>query len=210
MTKDYCWSWFTAHRNEAFMNRLLSDDYASMSPADQWSWWTWQRYRFEQRLLAQAQWVLRNQEAQRQQHRIEQGFPAPELEMKTKRFTLDTDTEESGVQQKEQADDDSDHQPNCSICLIPLENGDRIGALDCKHNFHSDCLKAWLSRRNVCPLCSQPVARRRPQPNEEDYLNENPSTITPHRRFPWQRTATTREQQSLSSTSISTIRMDSR
>jgi hypothetical protein len=188
MTKDYCWSCLTTHRNEAFMNRLLSEDSDSMSPGDQWSWWTWQRYRFEQRLLAQAQWALRNQEAQRQQHRIERGFPATEWEMKTTRFKLDTDIEESRVQQKEQADDDSYNQPNCSICFVPLENGDRIGALDCQHNFHSDCLKAWLSRRNACPLCSQPVARRRPQPNEEDHLNEIPSTITPHRRFPWQPT----------------------
>ena len=42
----------------------------------------------------------------------------------------------------------------CSICYVPLEDGDRVGALPCGHVFHVDpCLKQWLTRRNVCPLC---------------------------------------------------------
>jgi len=41
----------------------------------------------------------------------------------------------------------------CTICFGPLEDGDRVGSLPCSHVFHVDCLKTWLSRRNVCPLC---------------------------------------------------------
>jgi Ring finger domain len=42
----------------------------------------------------------------------------------------------------------------CAICYVPLEDGDRVGALPCGHEFHvHPCLKHWLSRRNVCPLC---------------------------------------------------------
>ena len=42
----------------------------------------------------------------------------------------------------------------CTICYSPLEDGDRVGALKCGHIFHVDpCLKHWLTRRNVCPLC---------------------------------------------------------
>lgn len=43
----------------------------------------------------------------------------------------------------------------CTICTEYFKEGDRIGALPCQHNFHSDCLKSWLQRRNVCPLCLQ-------------------------------------------------------
>lgn len=43
----------------------------------------------------------------------------------------------------------------CTICLAPIEDGDRVGALVCTHIFHVECLKGWLKRRNVCPLCMQ-------------------------------------------------------
>ena len=43
--------------------------------------------------------------------------------------------------------------PGCAICFVALEDGDRIGALSCNHTFHVDCLKVWLPKRNVCPLC---------------------------------------------------------
>lgn len=199
MTKAYCWSWCTKNQNEEFMDRLLSEDNIEPVSGSRCSWRRWQRHRFEQSLIAQAQWTWRNEEAQRQQHRIDRGFPAPQLEMKTMRFVRETDLEESRVQQTEEADDDSLQQPNCSICFVELENGDRIGALDCQHTFHSDCLKSWLSRRNACPLCSQPVAQHRPQPDGNDLEVEIPPTETPHRRFPWHRNTTNRDQPSLSS-----------
>jgi hypothetical protein len=46
-----------------------------------------------------------------------------------------------------------DEPPTCTICFGALQEGDRVGALPCKHVFHVDCLKSWLGRRNVCPLC---------------------------------------------------------
>jgi hypothetical protein len=42
---------------------------------------------------------------------------------------------------------------NCTICFAPLLDGDRVGAIPCDHIFHAECLKMWLKRRNVCPLC---------------------------------------------------------
>ena len=47
----------------------------------------------------------------------------------------------------------ADNEQTCSICFIALEDGERVGALPCNHIFHVDCLKGWLTRRNVCPLC---------------------------------------------------------
>jgi Ring finger domain len=51
--------------------------------------------------------------------------------------------------------DPMDHmeEPSCTICYLSIDDGDRVGALECDHVFHVDCLKTWLTRRNVCPLC---------------------------------------------------------
>jgi hypothetical protein len=42
----------------------------------------------------------------------------------------------------------------CMICFNPIQFGSKVGVLPhCQHMFHSQCLKVWLKRRNVCPLC---------------------------------------------------------
>ena len=59
-------------------------------------------------------------------------------------------------------DDDDEDSEDCTICFAPLMDGDRVGVLPCNHLFHVDCLKEWLQRRNVCPLCqSQDIATPR-------------------------------------------------
>jgi hypothetical protein len=45
------------------------------------------------------------------------------------------------------------NEENCTICFAPLLDGDRVGALPCDHIFRTDCLKMWLQRRNMFPLC---------------------------------------------------------
>ena len=72
---------------------------------------------------------------------------------------------EGGDEQVEQEDlciddEDMDTTITCSICLLGFDDGDRIGALQCQHMFHVDCLKLWLTRRNVCPLCQAPDIAR--------------------------------------------------
>lgn len=37
--------------------------------------------------------------------------------------------------------DDDEQRPTCSICFIPLEEGVKIGKLQCGHLFHSECIK---------------------------------------------------------------------
>lgn len=56
-------------------------------------------------------------------------------------------------------DGDSLEAPTCTICFCPFEEGDRIGDLPCRHEFHVDCLKGWLQRRNSCPLCNARLGR---------------------------------------------------
>jgi Ring finger domain len=41
----------------------------------------------------------------------------------------------------------------CPICHTEIEEGDRVGDLPCNHIMHIECLKTWIVRRNVCPLC---------------------------------------------------------
>ncbi|XP_027768008.1 probable E3 ubiquitin-protein ligase RHY1A [Solanum pennellii] len=41
----------------------------------------------------------------------------------------------------------------CSICLSVYENEENIGALQCGHEYHTDCIKPWLLKKNDCPLC---------------------------------------------------------
>ncbi|MBA0595528.1 hypothetical protein Gorai_012395 [Gossypium raimondii] len=32
-------------------------------------------------------------------------------------------------------------------------DGENLGTLECGHNFHADCIKQWLVRKNLCPIC---------------------------------------------------------
>ena len=45
----------------------------------------------------------------------------------------------------------------CVICQEGYRNDEKIGFLDCGHEYHADCLKKWLLRKNVCPLCKAPA-----------------------------------------------------
>ena len=72
-------------------------------------------------------------------------------------------------------EDDAD-EITCSICMVPLENGERVGDLPCGHNFHVECLKTWVLWRNTCPLCNaSDIAKTRIQlvPRDDDGDGEN-------------------------------------
>lgn len=58
------------------------------------------------------------------------------------------------IVEESQAYEDSDiDDPCCMICFAPLIANDKIGDLECNHEFHSECLKVWLKKNNSCPLC---------------------------------------------------------
>jgi len=116
------------------------------------------------------------------QQQRELGLPPPRYEMKTKRFSRDQHEEdeknyasgggsnihpESEDQQQEgqhhdgDGDGDSLNEPTCTICFAPLEDGELVGDLQCRHIFHKACLKSWCTRKNACPLCNVPIANRR-------------------------------------------------
>lgn len=53
------------------------------------------------------------------------------------------------------ANDPSAEPERCCICIQDYVGGEEIGTLDCGHEYHSDCIKKWLVRKNECPICKQ-------------------------------------------------------
>ncbi|XP_042485153.1 probable E3 ubiquitin-protein ligase ZFP1 [Macadamia integrifolia] len=41
----------------------------------------------------------------------------------------------------------------CIICQEEFENMDKIGTLQCGHEYHAKCIKKWSLVKNVCPIC---------------------------------------------------------
>lgn len=41
----------------------------------------------------------------------------------------------------------------CCICQEEYVEGEDLGTLDCGHDFHTACIKQWLSQKNLCPIC---------------------------------------------------------
>lgn len=38
--------------------------------------------------------------------------------------------------------------------------GEDIGTLECGHDFHRDCIKQWLTQKNLCPICKTTALKR--------------------------------------------------
>ena len=88
------------------------------------------------------------------------------LQGSTMKVTDDTDDDDDDINNDDN-DIDSLEEPHCTICFVPLQEGDKIGDLGCPHTFHAECLTTWVARRNACPLCAVPIAQRRRIPSEE-------------------------------------------
>ncbi|KAL6999581.1 RING-type E3 ubiquitin transferase [Sarracenia purpurea var. burkii] len=47
-----------------------------------------------------------------------------------------------------------DQEPDfCVICQTNYKKQEKIGTLDCGHEYHTDCVKRWLIIKNTCPVC---------------------------------------------------------
>jgi len=44
---------------------------------------------------------------------------------------------------------------NCPICMESLNKKTKIYNLDCKHEFHMECLGEWLKHNISCPVCRE-------------------------------------------------------
>jgi len=45
----------------------------------------------------------------------------------------------------------------CAICLEHYIKGDDLIALPCIHIFHANCIKNWLIRHSICPICKYKI-----------------------------------------------------
>ena len=57
----------------------------------------------------------------------------------------------NSIIQKEKNKNDDNYQ--CMICLYEFKIGDKVSTLPCLHIFHFDCLKNWIIRNRLCPIC---------------------------------------------------------
>jgi len=101
-------------------------------------------------------------ESHPQEEREDGMVPKVSLYLKTKTWggtsgsvTSSSDEESRGTNSINDHASDSE-RIMCSICMMDIEPGERVGALACKHAFHADCLKTWVLWRNTCPNCNAP------------------------------------------------------
>lgn len=53
--------------------------------------------------------------------------------------------------------DENTGQAECSICMADVDIGEEIAVLPCKHWYHFDCIKAWLTEHDTCPVCREGI-----------------------------------------------------
>ncbi|KAL9184630.1 hypothetical protein ACHAXT_012600 [Thalassiosira profunda] len=83
--------------------------------------------------------------------------------LKTKRYDSRVEDEMARSGHDCQLHHDEDHdeckeseESMCTICLLSVEDGERIADLSCGHLYHADCLAEWILKKNSCPLCQNP------------------------------------------------------
>lgn len=50
-----------------------------------------------------------------------------------------------------------DGKASCAICIEDVSIGEKITELPCKHLFHHECIKQWLSEHGTCPHCRRSI-----------------------------------------------------
>ena len=48
---------------------------------------------------------------------------------------------------------DLEKETCCPICLVEMNEGERVITLDCKHTYHVECICRWTKRVAICPAC---------------------------------------------------------
>ena len=44
-------------------------------------------------------------------------------------------------------------EDKCAICLVEFNQGDQVYFLPCMHYYHIECLRQWVKKNKICPLC---------------------------------------------------------
>lgn len=140
--------------NRSLMSRLIQRCRNVVWPCQT----SWKRY-IKYNLMMRVEWIAMQDEFAFIESRQQRGLPHARFEMKTRRWNAATDVCSCSIEPSSLIN--SVDEPHCTICFSELEDGDKVGDLGCTHVFHADCLKMWVTKRNACPLCNIPIARRK-------------------------------------------------
>ena len=55
----------------------------------------------------------------------------------------------------------AEDKKKCLICLENFKKGDNIIILPCIHIFHSDCIKNWMKKQLLCPICKNKINNKK-------------------------------------------------
>ena len=78
---------------------------------------------------------------------------------------LVVDTDEGGV-------------PQCSVCHELMQIGDYVRKLPCDHEFHQNCIDAWVLQHATCPNCRRHVLSADDEKNASTTPAATTTTIT--------------------------------
>ena len=51
----------------------------------------------------------------------------------------------------------TEEKKKCCICLENFKKNDETMILPCIHIFHSNCIKKWMKRQDICPICKNKI-----------------------------------------------------
>mmetsp|Transcript_13273 Transcript_13273/g.17498 ORF Transcript_13273/g.17498 Transcript_13273/m.17498 type:complete len:467 (+) Transcript_13273:188-1588(+) len=57
--------------------------------------------------------------------------------------------------------DQDEEEDVCPICLDPFVSGTQLAETSCGHKFHVQCIKLWLQKSWICPLCRRELSHRK-------------------------------------------------
>ena len=118
-------------------------------------------------------------------HKTKEGVGTSDSGCENANYESSSDSEEGGDKGLEVTiegnthfeDGDDDTLVACAICHTEIEDGDRVGDLPCGHIMHIHCLKTWIPRRNVCPLCrAENIATPRDSSSSSDIIVHDNTT----------------------------------
>ncbi|EYU41056.1 hypothetical protein MIMGU_mgv1a022531mg [Erythranthe guttata] len=70
---------------------------------------------------------------------------------------IDNNNSSDGLSEKSR----SQSREVCAVCLDALcQENNNIGVLECKHEYHSDCIKKWLRVKNFCPMSARSRSKK--------------------------------------------------
>ena len=62
----------------------------------------------------------------------------------------------------------SDIESSCSICQDDIIMSEEVIHLECKHTYHSECIKKWVKYKAECPICRASIKTTTSSLNEKN------------------------------------------